>query len=752
MKHIVDADCAIPSTLLRGDYLKLGQLQSQNSALSKAYYRYHQALSESPGCPELHYKIALILHEWQEWCVAEQHYRAVVSIQPQCDAKVYFNWGLLNHQRGRYSFALVCYEKAVAAQPDYLSAYLNLGSVMLLMNWEEEAISLYQGILKQFPQHAELHNKLGYAMQQQGDRAAALEQYQTALRLEPNLFQAHQNLGRLWSLQGDRTKAIYHCRESVRLAPAPKTWGDLAALLLSQGQIDQALSALRNAVTDLSDVLEAYCQNALTQTSNSKLAQSRRACANFLQALKLPDSDDSRTSAQEWLFQVYCCSGAIAYESRSFRRAEMLYHQALNLRPNAQELAEKLANCLRQQGRKAAARAICPEQKPSSPAHQSRPPAPKNPQCGVTCQSCMAELIQAFHPEPLAKGLFRVRFEHAPSFATPKQEVELISQGIAWVSPKESDWAACREIVVTNASGKMMPRLSRSYPGQLPNCAATPQLTISKSSNRPDIKYIKGKVTLLSTLSGHIYYHWMIDLLPRLGILQQQGVSFTDIDWFVVNRVNSAFQRETLTQLGVPLEKVLESDFSPHIQADELIVPSFPGHLDWIPPETIDFLRSHFCPLRDRDKTQTHQSNQGHKRIYISRKQARYRHVLNEPDVIEILKPFGFQTICLEELTVAEQAKYFSEAEVIVSPHGSGLTNLVFCQPHTVIVEFFAPRYLRTDYWMISQYLRLKHYYILSREVACPPLRELMYQSPLTEDMFIELSALRSALNAIGVH
>lgn len=748
---MVDAYCAIQSGGPQRNHFELGQLHRQNSSLSKAYYHYCQALSTNPSNPELNYKIALILHEFQEWNLAEEHYRAVISAYSECDARVYFNWGLLNHQRGRYSLAEVCYEQAIAIKPDYFTAYLNLGSVLLLMERGAEAIALYQGLLEQFPNSAMLHNKLGYAFQQHDDNAAAaLSHYQTALRLEPTLSLAHHHLGQLWFQQGDRVKAAQYFYESARLSPSLRTLGDLAAVLLSQGNVGDALAALKQAISNVPDLIEAYCQNAFAQTSNSKLSQSRRACANFLQSLQLNDSVENTALTQEWLFQIYCHSGAIAYESRNFRRAETLYHHALNLKPNEHELCKQLANCLNQQDRKIAATLVSSGHNSvftaSQPVYSSQ-----SSQCGVTCPSCMGELIQSFHPEPLAKGLFRIRFNSAPSFATPKREVKFVSQGCAWVSPHESDWAACSEIVVTSAFGEVIPTVSRSYPWRLPNCPNVSQPTLAKYSNGAEIKKVSGKVVLLSTLSGHIYYHWMIDLLPRLGILQQQGASLEEVDWFVVNSLNASFQRETLVQLGVPLEKVLESDQFPHIQADELIVPTFPGHLDWIPPETIDFLRTHFLAPLDSDRTKQNEPNLSHKQIYISRKRARYRHVLNEADVEATLKPLGFKTIFLEELTIKEQAKCFNEAEIIVSAHGSGLTNLVFCQPNTIIIELFAPRYSRTDYWMISQYLNLQHYYTLSRAVACPPLQDLMYQSPLTEDIYVEISTLRAALRVAHI-
>ena len=139
------------------------------------------------------------------------------------------------------------------------------------------------------------------------------------------------------------------------------------------------------------------------------------------------------------------------------------------------------------------------------------------------------------------------------------------------------------------------------------------------------------------------------------------------------------------------------------------------------------------------------------KKIYISRARARARHIINEDAVTQLLNKFGFETVYLEEMSVIDQVTLFSNAHVVVAPHGSGLTNLVFCSPKTIVIELFSPHYLRTDYWMISQLLELKHYYCLGESFNCPPLRNIMYQNSLTEDILVNLSSLELVLKAAGI-
>ena len=136
--------------------------------------------------------------------------------------------------------------------------------------------------------------------------------------------------------------------------------------------------------------------------------------------------------------------------------------------------------------------------------------------------------------------------------------------------------------------------------------------------------------------------------------------------------------------------------------------------------------------------------------MYVTRSRANYRHGLNEDAVIDLLNRFGFEQIALETLTVAQQVQLFSAAAIIVGAHGSGLSNLAFCTAGTTVVEFFSPGYLRTDYWMISEALGLHHYYLMGEKFAFAPLRQLMYPSGLTEDILVDVEALKRMMQRLS--
>ena len=60
-------------------------------------------------------------------------------------------------------------------------------------------------------------------------------------------------------------------------------------------------------------------------------------------------------------------------------------------------------------------------------------------------------------------------------------------------------------------------------------------------------------------------------------------------------------------------------------------------------------------------------------------------------------------------MSVEEQVKFFSSADMVVGAHGAALTNLVFCRPGTRVVELFSPHYVNPCYRDLCVAAGLRH-------------------------------------------
>ncbi|MBD2577465.1 glycosyltransferase family 61 protein [Oscillatoria sp. FACHB-1406] len=222
----------------------------------------------------------------------------------------------------------------------------------------------------------------------------------------------------------------------------------------------------------------------------------------------------------------------------------------------------------------------------------------------------------------------------------------------------------------------------------------------------PEPYFLDGTAVVLSAAGGEGYFHWLLEVLPRLHLLSLADISFDSIDAFIVNSQETSYQQETLARLGVPADKIVTSDRFPHLKAERLLVPSLPGITGNPPSWVCEFLRDRFLPEERLSPT---------RRIYIQRPQeVDRRRVVNEPQTLELLSRFGFEPVKFELLSVAEQARIVASSEAIIGPHGAGLSNLVFGTPKTKVIEVFNPSYVNVCFWAISDRIGADYYYLLS--------------------------------------
>ncbi|MDE4915354.1 glycosyltransferase family 61 protein [Methylobacterium sp. 092160098-2] len=74
------------------------------------------------------------------------------------------------------------------------------------------------------------------------------------------------------------------------------------------------------------------------------------------------------------------------------------------------------------------------------------------------------------------------------------------------------------------------------------------------------------------------------------------------------------------------------------------------------------------------------------RRIILSRRGFAQRQLVNEAEIIETLRPHGFEVVQPEQLTFAEQVQTYHAADIIVGSASSALINCIFCRPGARVV------------------------------------------------------------------
>ena len=216
---------------------------------------------------------------------------------------------------------------------------------------------------------------------------------------------------------------------------------------------------------------------------------------------------------------------------------------------------------------------------------------------------------------------------------------------------------------------------------------------------------LTGTVAVMSAPGGRGYYHWLCDVLPRFELIRESTLLDGPPDRYIVNSSVTEFQRESLDALGIDRATVIESMWHPHLTAENLVLPSLADRPGYISDWAVDFLRETFS--RDAPPSSAP------KRIYISRGHATHRKLANEDDLFVRLRERGFEKVEMESLSLHEKAGLLGSAEVVLGPHGAGLTNAVFCSPGCKVLELFSPLAVNPVYWRLSCAAGLDYYYVI---------------------------------------
>jgi len=196
-------------------------------------------------------------------------------------------------------------------------------------------------------------------------------------------------------------------------------------------------------------------------------------------------------------------------------------------------------------------------------------------------------------------------------------------------------------------------------------------------------KKLPGTSLLFATSAGaHCYYHWMLEILPKLGMLEREGVDLATIDHFLVREITGNWQLETLQRFGIDRSRIVETVKQPQWRVERLL------HIDL--NCGINLKMHRFIPLWMKHLFPTGQSTKTRIKLYITRPKGVRRGIANEEEFLPLLEESGFTIKAMEGLSVAEQAELLSRADVLISPHGGALTNMVFCRPGIDVVEIFS--------------------------------------------------------------
>lgn len=682
-----------------GVYWNLGKVFKEQGRVDEGTEYQKTALNLNPTqfSPDLHNQVGVELSKRGNIEETTAFYQQFTETYPDC-GPAYLNLGIFLECQGKIEEAFFCFQKAITLQPNLAAGHFKLGYLLQQKNELESAIACFNSTLELQPDWIEAYNNLGLVLRKVNREEEAIACFKKAIEINPNFAEAYRNLGTTLQQQGKLEAAAASLRDCIKIQPNfALAHGNLGYVLEQQGKLEEAKASLGHAIALEPDLAMAYGNLGNILNQQGELEE---AISCFQKAIKY-DAD----------FMMLYFRGQPHLEAIP---RQSLVELPVSLPKKVCRLTQNLATQFELNYPVLDVTYL--EMNPRLPVHLS---------AGKTLV-VEDEAVPTYFPE--TQGY------------SPETYLAILPNGRAWGDLYTS--------VIWSENNTLLGDLST---GNVPFLFALDKL--------PPVHKIEGTVAFISTLGGDTYYHWWVDILPRLELLRRSGIDWDKIDKFVINNVRHPFQNDIIDTLNIPRGKLITSLEYPHIQATQLLVPSVTSSTEkWFgpfiegPPKWVcDFLRERFTSLADLSGSETPE------RIYISRRKAKVRRFINEDEISTLLESLGFTTVILEALSIREQIALMTRTKTIIAPHGAGLTNTLFCQPGTQLLEIFSPRYVPDCYWIISNQVGLDYYYLIGnngenyyekhphlrpKPVNCPPRAEDIYVNLDSLVQVMELAAI----------
>jgi len=198
------------------------------------------------------------------------------------------------------------------------------------------------------------------------------------------------------------------------------------------------------------------------------------------------------------------------------------------------------------------------------------------------------------------------------------------------------------------------------------------------------------KCILISSRGSENYFHWLLEILPKLSLIDLCK-EYDTVPLLVPEDLPKQYFEALGYVLGESNRPLLLMDRKDILTVNELIVPSSLSFMpfDYVAGAKPSFRDSiiHVAAIEYLREKVLSEPNiiQGHRKLYLSRRGAKYRKLVNDRAIEQLFLDNGFEIAFPEYLTFDEQVELFSEAGFIAGPAGAAFANIIFSPPNARI-------------------------------------------------------------------
>ena len=611
-----------------------------------------------------------------------------VELNPN-NADALNNLGLAFTSLGRQVDAVAVYRKAIALVPDFAQAQSNLGDAFIAEGNPEEAIACYEHVLESHPHEPQILNNLGNALASLGNLKDAIAHFRHALEASPEDPVILTNLGNALQEDGSPEEIIKAFERALVADPDfVEAHSSMGKALKKLGRLEEATSCFQRAVDLNPDFLDAQDNLIAALKEGGFLHEAARTLRKSI--------SDNPNNAEDH-FRL----GMIVYEIGELEEAEKHYRQAIDLKPGLGRAHYHLGNLFRKVGRLDSA-ITC--------FNNMLERDPQFAEIALNSNKHLNGLAKYLRTRPVGtRNLHNLRVFHGADIeghcTQSKTELNILDglkvQPIGSEHPAETGpalfLAELKDGGVLGGSCLPVTRSGDVFFNQLTH-NANRLAAASSYQNRVSVLLANEKQIAVAAdeekeysgphllLGSHGNFgHWLLNHFSRL-LLVRDREDLKSLPVIVAGELSGA-RLECLTRVGYGKDRIIRVPPGQIAWFEHLWVPSFPffaeqktNTLMWA-PEASHFIRSALGVPLER------QGDKPPRRLFITRRNAKWRYLKDEDKIFAAIQPFGFELIDPGDLSLEEQINIASEAEIIMGAFGAAMNLHQFAPQGTHVVE-----------------------------------------------------------------
>ncbi len=210
--------------------LRLGRDAYKKKEYTRAESYLTQVIEKHETFADVHNMLGIIYHDRGLFSKAQGHFERAMAINPGY-TEAALNLAVTYNDLGRYEEAKKIYAQALSnsrSEPGELdpfvrgkvaNMYAEIGDVYASSGLFQAAASEYEKALAMAPQFVDIRLKLGQVLRDSGKQQEAVEQFNLIIKQRPQYIAAHIHLGITLYAMGKKEQAIHEWQEVLNQDP-----------------------------------------------------------------------------------------------------------------------------------------------------------------------------------------------------------------------------------------------------------------------------------------------------------------------------------------------------------------------------------------------------------------------------------------------------------------------------------------------------------------------------------------------------